>query len=171
MNLKPIISEAYYNSPIGWIRIRATGDEISDLVFIDGEPRIAYQPVEVTALAVNQLSEYFQGIRTTFDLPLCADGGEFDKRVWVRILQIPFGEVNTYSQVAESLGGLRYTRAVGLSNGRNPIPVFIPCHRVIGANGSLTGYGGGLWRKKWLLEHEAKVSGRPVQIDIFPEKQ
>lgn len=102
-----------------------------------------------------QLEEYFRGERTTFDLPLAPRGTAFQQRVWRALLQIPHGETWSYQRLARTIGRPAAVRAVGASNGRNPIPIIIPCHRVIGADGSLTGYGGGLPMKKWLLAHEA----------------
>ncbi|MGI8677836.1 MAG: methylated-DNA--[protein]-cysteine S-methyltransferase [Jatrophihabitans sp.] len=103
-----------------------------------------------------QLGEYFAGARTTFDLPLHATGSQFQQRVWAALLQIPCGETRSYGALAASLSSPSASRAVGMANGQNPISIVVPCHRVIGADGSLTGYGGGLPAKKWLLAHEAE---------------
>lgn len=104
--------------------------------------------------AARQLREYFEGARTTFDLPLAAHGSEFQRRVWATLMEIPAGETRSYGWVAERIGRPSASRAVGAANGQNPIVIVVPCHRVVGANGTLTGYGGGLQRKRWLLEHE-----------------
>jgi methylated-DNA-[protein]-cysteine S-methyltransferase len=109
--------------------------------------------------ARTQLGEYFAGTRTEFALPLHANGSAFQRRVWAALLEIPFGETTSYGAIAASLGVPEGARAVGLANGQNPISIIVPCHRVIGANGSLTGYGGGLPAKQWLLSHEAAHSG------------
>jgi methylated-DNA-[protein]-cysteine S-methyltransferase len=101
-----------------------------------------------------QLAEYFAGRRTVFDLPLNAHGTAFQKRVWTALCEIPYGQTASYGQTAEAIGAPTASRAVGLANGQNPISIIVPCHRVVGANGSLTGYGGGLEAKRWLLEHE-----------------
>jgi len=106
-----------------------------------------------------QLAEYFAGTRTEFDLPLNATGTEFQKRVWSALLDIPYGETTSYGKTAVAVGSPSASRAVGLANGQNPIPIIVPCHRVVGADGSLTGYGGGLDTKKWLLAHEASHAG------------
>jgi methylated-DNA-[protein]-cysteine S-methyltransferase len=106
--------------------------------------------------ACRQLDEYFRGERTDFDLPLAPRGTEFQCAVWRALLQIPFGETWSYQKLARALGRPDAMRAVGAANGQNPLPIVIPCHRVIGADGSLTGYGGGLALKQWLLKHEAK---------------
>ena len=105
-----------------------------------------------------QLDAYFDGQLHDFDLPLAATGTAFQQRVWQALLEIPFGETRSYGQLAQHLGTPGASRAVGLANGRNPLSIIVPCHRVIGANGSLTGYGGGLERKRWLLAHEQSHS-------------
>jgi methylated-DNA-[protein]-cysteine S-methyltransferase len=104
--------------------------------------------------AVEQLNEYFAGKRTAFDLPLDPKGTEFQKKVWMALRGIPFGQTASYGQIAKRIGMPTASRAVGAANGRNPLPIIVPCHRVIGANGTLTGFGGGLDRKEWLLKHE-----------------
>src|SRR5947208_1553932 len=106
-----------------------------------------------------QLREYFAGERQEFDLPLNAGGSPFQALVWDALTRIPYGETTSYGKVAVSIGHPDGPRAVGLANGQNPIPIIVPCHRVIGANGSLTGYGGGLDTKRWLLDHEARHAG------------
>ncbi|MGP8207671.1 MAG: methylated-DNA--[protein]-cysteine S-methyltransferase [Acidimicrobiales bacterium] len=108
---------------------------------------------------VGQLEAYFAGELRDFEVPLRAEGTEFQRRVWDGLRQIPFGETWSYGRLAEHVGNVQACRAVGLANGRNPIAVIVPCHRVIGANGTLTGYGGGLDRKAWLLDHERRVRG------------
>lgn len=109
------------------------------------------------ALARQQLSEYFAGSRTTFDLPLEPGGTPFQQSVWDTLRTIPYGTTTSYGAIARRLGDVRATRAVGAANGQNPIPIVVPCHRVIGARGELTGFGGGLDRKRWLLEHEGAL--------------
>ena len=106
-----------------------------------------------------QMKEYFAGIRQEFDLPLHLVGTPFQKRVWEGLLQIPYGKTRSYKQQSIFLGDVKAIRAVAGANGENGIAIIVPCHRVIGENGNLTGYGGGLWRKKWLLDHEQKYSG------------
>ena len=106
-----------------------------------------------------QLGEYFAGTRTEFDLPLHASGSAFQKRVWAALTEIPYGETQSYGTTAAAIGAPDAARAVGLANGQNPISIIVPCHRVIGADGSLTGYGGGLPAKRWLLGHEASHAG------------
>jgi len=104
-----------------------------------------------------QLTEYFDGTRTTFDLPLDGTGSTFERRVWDLLRTIPYGATTSYGALARRLGDPRATRAVGAANGKNPIPIIVPCHRVLGARGELTGFGGGLDRKRWLLEHEGAL--------------
>jgi methylated-DNA-[protein]-cysteine S-methyltransferase len=112
---------------------------------------------ELLERARRQLAEYFARSRTTFDLPLDAVGSVFQRRVWDALRAIPYGTTVSYSELARRLGDSRATRAVGAANGRNPIPIIVPCHRVVGARGELTGFGGGLDRKRWLLEHEGAL--------------
>jgi methylated-DNA-[protein]-cysteine S-methyltransferase len=116
---------------------------------------------EPFATASDQLADYFAGRRTEFTLPLAPAGTPFQRRVWAGLQAIPYGETWSYGQLASKIGNPAAARAVGLANGRNPIAVVIPCHRVIGSDGSLTGYGGGLDRKRYLLDLEARVRGQP----------
>jgi methylated-DNA-[protein]-cysteine S-methyltransferase len=125
---------------------------------------------EALAPVTAQLAEYFAGRRLAFDLPLAPVGTPFQLKVWSALREIPYGRTTTYGQIATGLGQPTASRAVGLANGRNPIAVIVPCHRVIGANGSLTGFGGGLPRKRWLLEHEQSVraaAGEPVAAGLW----
>ena len=126
---------------------------------------------DVLAAAAAQLGEYFAGERLAFDLPLVPTGTPFQQRVWSALREIPYGRTTTYGELATGLGQPTASRAVGLANGRNPIAVIVPCHRVIGADGSLTGFGGGLPRKRWLLEHERAVlgatRGEPVATGLW----
>ena len=107
--------------------------------------------------AVLQLQDYFDGKRTTFTFPLNPSGTDFQKKVWDELLHIPFGKTCSYLDLSKKLGDVKAIRAVASANGKNPLWIVVPCHRVIGTDGSLTGYAGGLWRKKWLLEHENPV--------------
>jgi methylated-DNA-[protein]-cysteine S-methyltransferase len=116
---------------------------------------------------VDQLDEYFNGMRFGFDLPLDRHGSAFQAQVWTALEQIPFGETRTYGQIAKAVGQPKAARAVGLANNQNPIPIIVPCHRVIGASGKLTGYGGGLPRKKWLLQHEARFADEATVGELF----
>jgi methylated-DNA-[protein]-cysteine S-methyltransferase len=111
----------------------------------------------ILARARRQLEEYFAGTRTTFEVPLAPTGTPFEQRVWEALRAIPYGTTTSYGVLARRLGDPRATRAVGAANGRNPIPIIVPCHRVVGARGELTGFGGGIDRKRWLLEHEGAL--------------
>lgn len=112
---------------------------------------------EILAQTRQQLEEYFAGTRQTFDLPLAAEGSAFERRVWDLLRTIPYGTTTSYGELARRLGDVKATRAVGAANGKNPLPIVVPCHRVVGARGELTGFGGGLDRKRWLLEHEGAL--------------
>jgi len=142
-------------SPIGLIEITSNCDSITSIIFRDeGYP---IQNTNINQLIVNcisQLNEYFEGTRHSFDLPTNPSGTEFQNRVWEKVCKIPFGETTSYGKIAKALGDTKLNRAVGFANGANPIPIIIPCHRVIGGDGSLTGYAGGLDKKSWLLRHE-----------------
>ncbi|MGJ9411241.1 methylated-DNA--[protein]-cysteine S-methyltransferase [Aeromicrobium sp. CF4.19] len=147
-------STRWMDSPIGGLRLHTSAGLLTAVEF-DAEPRGTRRAETVLDDAQHQLEEYFAGERTTFDLPLANDGTEFQRKVWGELRRIPFGETVTYGEIARSLGyepGI--SRAVGAANGANPLPVVVPCHRVIGANGTLTGYAGGPDRKRTLLELE-----------------
>jgi methylated-DNA-[protein]-cysteine S-methyltransferase len=137
------------------------GDEtgLRELWMEPHEPPAADRDDGALAPVTTQLAEYFAGTRTRFELPLSPHGTAFQQKVWMALRDIPFGRTTTYGEIAADLGQPTASRAVGLANGRNPLAVIVPCHRVIGANGSLTGFGGGLPRKRWLLDHERAVLG------------
>jgi methylated-DNA-[protein]-cysteine S-methyltransferase len=148
------------SSPVGRLRLIASDSALVGIWFEQGRDAARHRgslpekPSSVLGRARTQLQEYFAGQRRDFDLPLDPRGTEFQLRVWQRLLKIPYGETTTYGALASELGDARASRAVGLANGSNPIPIVIPCHRVIGADGSLTGFGGGLAIKQQLLELE-----------------
>jgi methylated-DNA-[protein]-cysteine S-methyltransferase len=146
-------SYAYYESPIGWIEIGGTAEGLTWLAFVERRGAESESHVLLDQ-AMQQLAEYFDGTRRVFDLPLRPEGTEFQRRVWGQLLQVPFGQTVSYQDIARAIGRPRAVRAVGAANGRNPISIVVPCHRVVGSDGGLTGYGGGLWRKEWLLRHE-----------------
>ena len=142
----------FYDSPIGPMTLVQEGEALARLDF-----DVPSQPEEVTPLlleACRQLREYFAGERKAFALPLAPAGTEFQKKVWAALRDIPWGETRSYGDIARAIGKPTACRAVGMANGRNPLPVFIPCHRVIGTNGSITGYSGGLEKKRFLLRLE-----------------
>lgn len=152
---KEQIFVGYFLSPIGNLTITSNGFSITSILFPDKESiKITENSDRIILKCITQFSEYFEGKRVVFDLPLLPQGTEFQNRVWSEVLSIPFGETSTYGLISKQLGDSNLSRAVGMANGANPIPIIIPCHRVIGNNGRLTGYAGGLDRKKWLLNHE-----------------
>jgi len=144
---------AYYHSPIGVIEIIGSDNGVSSVLFVDRKEERRAIP-RCLDDCVSQLDEYFNGTRAIFSLKLDLHGTDFQKRVWRQLLKIPFGTTVSYLDLAVALGDRKSIRAVGGANGRNPICIIVPCHRVIGSNGSLIGYGGGLWRKEWLLKFE-----------------
>jgi methylated-DNA-[protein]-cysteine S-methyltransferase len=151
------MNTTYYQSPIGTLRISENGVGLTAIEFFHNQPVPAATEEKETALlkeAVSQLSAYFAGKRKRFDLPLDPQGTPFQLRAWNALREIPYGETRSYKQVAEAIGCPKGPRAVGLANNRNPLPIITPCHRVIGANGQLVGYAGGLDVKKQLLELE-----------------
>lgn len=157
----------YYKSPIGLLEIRAEDNQLLALTFLDEQHESETTATPFTQEVKKQLEEYFSGLRKDFDLPLAPRGTDFQVRVWQLLQRIPMGQTSSYLEMARQLGDEKVIRAAASANGKNPIAILIPCHRVIGSDGSLTGYAGGLWRKKWLLEHEQKVVGRPVQTSLF----
>lgn len=149
----------YYETELGQIGIAETDGKITHLFFqSESFPESSHERREtpVLAEAARQLQEYFEERRKEFELPLAPAGTEFMLRVWDALQKIPYGETRSYKQIAEMAGNAKACRAVGMANNRNPISVFIPCHRVIGTNGDLVGYGGGLDKKTWLLELERR---------------
>lgn len=146
------------NSAMGSLKIEGDAQGITAISFMDeNHPDTAVIP-EVLEDAVQQLREYFNKERTAFSFLQNPQGTDFQKRVWKELEAIPFGKTTTYLEMAKRLGDPKVIRAAASANGRNPISIVIPCHRVIGSDGSLTGYAGGLHRKKWLLEHESPVT-------------
>ena len=143
----------YFESPIGLIEIRANDSAVTALDFC--KQRGATVPHPLLEKAIEQLSEYFKGERQLFDLKIETNGTAFQNSVWRELLNIPYGHTCSYFDIAQKIGNPKAVRAVGAANGKNPIALIVPCHRVIGSNGTLTGYAGGLDRKAWLLQHEA----------------
>jgi methylated-DNA-[protein]-cysteine S-methyltransferase len=140
-------------TPLGITKIMGDENGIS-VISVSDEGEISEQIPAVLQEAVSQLMAYFEGKRTTFDFKLNPKGTEFQQKVWNGLLEIPFGKTMSYLELSKKLGDVKAIRAVASANGKNPLWIVVPCHRVIGTDGSLTGYAGGLWRKKWLLEHE-----------------
>ncbi len=151
----------YYQSPVGLLKIGGTDHYITEISFVDnadqvihGEPGIS----EVMHQCTEELIEFFHGNRRQFDIPVYQEGTEFQQRVWGELLTISFGKTISYMDLAKRLGDPKVIRAAATTNGKNKIAIVVPCHRVIGSNHTLVGYGGGLWRKKWLLDHEFKIA-------------
>jgi methylated-DNA-[protein]-cysteine S-methyltransferase len=163
--VEPMSTQNYIiiDSPIGELLVTATDDALTGLEMAPferpAEPARA-RSNDVLRAARTQLNAYFRGKRMAFDLPLAPAGTPFQQGVWQELVRIPLGETISYAQLAERVGRPGHFRAVGSANGRNPISLIIPCHRVIGSGGSLTGYGGGIDRKRWLLDHEAAMTAR-----------
>ncbi len=164
-------SHTVVDSPVGPLTLVAVGGALAGLYMTGqrhrppagafGEPA-ANPDGAPFAAAAGQLREYFDGERTAFDLELALDGTAFQRRVWAALQGIPYGQTVSYGQLADRIGQPSASRAVGLANGKNPIGIIVPCHRVVGADGRLTGYGGGIERKRYLLEHEQRVSGQTL---------
>lgn len=143
------------DSPLGLMKLTASELGLHSILFLDTEESLSEKIPMPLLETVKQLQEYFEKERTDFDLPLSPTGTDFQKQVWSELLNIPYGKTISYQQMANQLGNPKVIRAAASANGKNPIPIIIPCHRVIGSDGSLTGYASGLHRKKWLLEHES----------------
>ena len=147
-------SKVYYRSPIGSLEIVGSDSGLTEVNFVEEmgvDDPMAHAPVRMAAA---QLDEYFNHRRKSFCLKLCPQGTTFQIMVWKELLSIPYGEVASYHMIARAIGKASACRAVGGANGKNPLPIIVPCHRVIGQDGMLTGYSSGLWRKTWLLGHE-----------------
>lgn len=150
----------YYHSPVGILKISGADQYISEVSFHDTSQK-AEGGKNISPMLINcieQLIQYFNGQRRHFELPLNQPGTPFQQDVWNHLLTIPFGKTISYLDLAKMTGDTKATRAVANANGKNNIAIIVPCHRVIGSNRELTGYAGGLWRKKWLLEHEMKIA-------------
>jgi methylated-DNA-[protein]-cysteine S-methyltransferase len=159
------------DSPVGPLTLVAADGVLAGLYMTEQRHRppaeVLGEPAEDPdgqpfAAAASQLRQYFDGERTEFDLELAMDGTAFQQRVWTALRNIPYGQTISYGQLADRLGQPAASRAVGLANGKNPVSIIVPCHRVVGADGSLTGYGGGIDRKRYLLAHEQRVSGQTL---------
>ena len=157
----------YYKSPLGILQITCTGNAVSQVSFVNRKGAEKIQEDEVVieepgspALkkCIDQLDNYFSGRLFEFDLELEQPGTDFQQTVWTELLKIGYGRTESYLSLSKRIGNVKAIRAVGTANGKNNIAIIVPCHRVIGSNGSLVGYGGDLWRKQWLLQHEAKYA-------------
>lgn len=141
-------------SPLGFTKILGNEDGITSVIVLNSEEKVTdIIPIELEDCVI-QLNQYFEGTRKAFNIKLNPTGTDFQKRVWKQLDQIPFGKTISYLELSKELGDVKAIRAVANANGKNPLWIIVPCHRVIGSDGSLTGYAGGLHRKKWLIEHE-----------------
>jgi len=156
---QPAINTACHQTSLGMVRIVAEEGFITSVSIRDEELEPTGTDDPLLALAMLQLDEYFAGERKIFELPVKQKGSPFQQEVWQQLLKIPFGATITYGQQSRLMNNPLGIRAIAAANGKNHLWVVVPCHRVIGSDGSLTGYAGGLWRKQWLLEHEARVMG------------
>ena len=157
------MQQAYIKTPLGTALIEGDEYGIAKISTLDAGIPVSDSVPDVLAEAIQQLNEYFAGKRRDFSFTMNPQGTAFQKKVWQALLQIPFGTTTSYQELSIKLGDVKAIRAVASANGKNPLWIVVPCHRVIGSDGSLTGYAGGLWRKKWLLEHETP----PVQQSLF----
>jgi len=180
MQTKPMLHSTTHVTPVGMLTLVASDRGLRAVLWPKLSPQRAgisprphrNQAHPILQKTVQQLDEYFAGSRTSFDLPLDLEGTRFQLAAWRSLADIPFGTTSTYGQQAAALGIPTAARAVGAANGANPVCIVLPCHRVIGANGSLTGFGGGLPVKQWLLDHEAQVlSTRTIETTSWPLRQ
>lgn len=165
--MKQILPMNYYKtsyaSPVGNLMVTSDGEVITGILFTDTDHENSEQMADLGTLpevmqhGMHQLDEYFAGSRRTFDVPVAQPGTLFQQSVWKALEEIPYGDTWSYLALARHIGNEKSIRAVGTTNGKSQISIIVPCHRVIGSDGSLIGYGGGLWRKKWLLEHEQRI--------------
>ncbi|MCM3757984.1 methylated-DNA--[protein]-cysteine S-methyltransferase [Sporosarcina aquimarina] len=158
-DVKTDTSKVEYQSPIGVIEIVGTEEAIVSILFTDSDvvrTTLTDLTFQVVKDCYNELDEYFNGTRKEFTVPYTNEGTEFRRNVWQALTDIPYSQTASYRDIACSIGNEKAVRAVGTANGKNKLSIIIPCHRIIGSNGTLTGYAGGLWRKEWLLAHEQK---------------
>lgn len=161
------MTNTYYttiNTPVGFLKITTNDTALLSVDFSDQHSESGSNQPEILKNSVSQLLEYFNGTRTEFSLNLNPEGTEFQKKIWQLVESIPYGQTFSYLDIALLSGSEKNTRAVGLANGKNPIPIIIPCHRVIGSSGKMTGYAGGIERKKWLLIHEQNIIKPPGKL-------
>ena len=154
------MTTAYYRTPVGIAKITEDDGYISGITVHDDEDMVIDEPQsDLLKQTIKQLDEYFAGERKVFDLPLKQSGTDFQQQVWQQLMSINYGSTVSYAQLSNQMKNPLAIRAIASANGKNSLWIVVPCHRVIGSDGSLTGYAGGLWRKQWLLEHEATTQG------------
>lgn len=156
---------AFYPSPLGVLKINCSDEAVHSVLFMDEEPGISDEH-PLLERTIDQLNAYFQGILKQFDLPLKPEGTPFQVSVWNQLQNIEFGKTLSYLKLSREIGDEKAIRAVGNANGKNPVAIIIPCHRVIGSDGSLVGYAGKLWRKKWLLDHEQQIISKQMELQF-----
>lgn len=158
----------YLNTPLGDIRITCNGLAITSISFLEeGESFGSEYPSDLTTEAARQIFAYLRGKRSYFDFPYFQEGTAFQQSVWQLLQQLDCGQKISYQELAVRLGEVNSVRAVAAANASNKLLLVVPCHRVIGSNGNLTGYAAGLWRKEWLLNHEARMAGQAVQMALY----
>ncbi len=157
---------AYYQSPVGLLEIKVADSFVTSVLFVeDQKSNSDLNPILENT--IEQLQQFFNGERKIFDLPLKQNGTDFQQNVWNELLTIPFGKTWSYLQLSKKVGDVKAIRAVGTTNGKNKLAIIVPCHRVIGSDGALTGYAGGLWRKQWLLDHERNVISKQQSLFVI----
>jgi len=159
--MQEIIHTTYYHSPVGWLKISGTENYICEVSFYDIAQKHSGRKKNIPPILIHCVEEfiqYFNGQRRIFEIPIHQAGTKFQQDVWNELTTIPFGKTISYLELARKTGDTKASRAVANANEKNKIAIIVPCHRVIGSNRELIGYAGGLWRKKWLLEHETKVA-------------
>ncbi len=152
------IYTTYYQSPVGVMEIKGTDTSIASVLFVEQMGEVVAPIPALLKTCVEQFDQYFAGTLQAFTVPVQQTGTSFQQRVWRALTEISFGQTFSYMNIALNMGDAKSIRAVGNANGKNKLAIIVPCHRVIGSNGKLIGYAGGLWRKQWLLEHEAKFA-------------
>jgi len=162
------VYKATIQTPIGFIQLCADDQALTSATFVEHYPDQTNNPNLLLEEAEAQLLAYLSGKLNVFDIPIAPRGSSFQNSVWNELLKIKYGDTRSYLEMAIALGDKKCIRAAAAANGKNPISIIIPCHRVIGSNGQLIGYAGGLWRKKWLLLHERSLSNSPSQYSLFP---
>ena len=156
----------YHSSPVGNLKIQCTHEQVLLIHFVE-EIGLENDNSELLEKCIIQLDEYFSGKRKNFDLPLGQTGSAFQMNVWDHLLKIPYGKTISYLQLSKQIGDVKAIRAIAAANGKNNLAIVVPCHRVIGSDAKLVGYAGGLWRKKWLLEHETKIHTGVEQLNLL----
>lgn len=164
--MKDAFNISYYESPLGLIQIKSINQKICSVLFVEKETEPFNIDTPLNKECIKQLKEYFEGARKEFDLPIYQIGTDFQQQVWAEVSRIPYGLTSSYGTIAKKIGDIKSVRAVGTTNGKNQIAIIIPCHRVLGSEGQLTGYAWGLDKKEWLLKHEIEHAG-PIEGRLF----